>query len=78
MKEKLERIKKEKEEKRKIFKKNPENLKFNKSLTNNHCGYGYLCNFDVYIGLKDDIEYIVYNNKNNYNIQFYLYNYISY
>ena len=69
MKEKLERIEKEKEDKREIFKKNPENLKFNESLTNNHRGYGNLCNFDVYIGLKDNIEYIVYNNKNNYNIE---------
>ena len=51
------------------FKGNPENLKLKENITNNHSNTGYLCQFDVYIGIKDNIEYIVYNNKNNYNIE---------
>ena len=37
-------------------------------LTNNRADDGCLDNFDVFIGLKDKIEYIIYNNKNNYNL----------
>ena len=51
------------------FKGNPENLKLKENITNNHSITGALCQFDVYIGIKDNIEYIVYNNKNNYNIE---------
>jgi len=50
------------------FKENPQNLKFKYQLTNNRIDCGYLDNFDVFIGLKDKIEYIIYNNKNNYNL----------
>ena len=50
------------------FKENPQNLKFKYQLTNNRTDSGYLDNFDVFIGLKDKIEYIIYNNKNNYNL----------
>jgi WD40 repeat protein len=44
------------------FEENPENLKFKEYLINNY-EYGNLC-FDVFIGLKDKVEYLVYNNKN--------------
>ena len=50
------------------FKENPQNLKFKYQLTNNRADSGLLSNFDVFIGLKDKIEYIIYNNKNNYNL----------
>ena len=50
------------------FKENPQNLKFKYQLTNNRTDSGCLDNFDVFIGLKDKIEYIIYNNKNNYNL----------
>ena len=50
------------------FKENPQNLKFKFQLTNNRTDAGLLRNFDVFIGLKDKIEYIIYNNKNNYNL----------
>ena len=50
------------------FKENPQNLKFKYQLTNNRSDSGLLDNFDVFIGLKDKIEYIIYNNKNNYNL----------
>ena len=46
-----------------IFVSNPQNLKFKKILTNNA-----LANFDVYIGLKDHIEYLIFNNIKNYNL----------
>ena len=50
------------------FKENPQNLKFKYQITNNRSNSGCLQNFDVFIGLKDKIEYIVYNNANNYNL----------
>ena len=51
------------------FKENPQNLKFKYQLTNKRIDYsGLLDNFDAFIGLKDKIEYIIYNNKNNYNL----------
>ena len=50
------------------FKENPQNLKFKYQLTNNRTDDGLLRNFDVFIGLKDKIEYIIYNNKDNYNL----------
>ena len=40
------------------FKENPQNLKFKYQLTNNRTDSGLLDNFDVFIGLKDKIEYI--------------------
>jgi len=49
------------------FEENPENLKFKEYLINNY-EYGNLC-FDVFIGLKDKVEYLVYNNKNNNKIE---------
>ena len=50
------------------FKENPQNLKFKYQLTNNRSDSGLLCNFDVFIGLKDKIEYIIYNNNDNCNL----------
>ena len=50
------------------FKDNPLNLEFTEYLTNNHSDSN-LANFDVYIGLKDHIEYLIFNNKNNYNLE---------
>ena len=47
---------------------NPKNLKFKEYLINNHSAVN-LYNFDVYIGLKDNIEYLIYNNKDNYNLE---------
>ena len=49
------------------FEANPENLKFKDYIINN-IEQGNLC-FDVFIGLKDKVEYLVYNNKNNNNIE---------
>ena len=45
------------------FKEKPQNLKFKYQLTNKRTDSGLLSNFDVFIGLKDKIEYIIYNNK---------------
>ena len=50
------------------FIENPQNLKFKKQLTNNISDSGCLDNFDIFIGLKDRMEYIIYNNKDNYNL----------
>ena len=47
----------------------PDNLKFTENLTNNNYKWGLLGNFDVYIGLKDNIEYLVYINKQNHNLE---------
>ena len=62
-----------KEEKPKLisqndFKENPQNLKFKYQLTKNRADSGCLDNFDLFIGLKDRKEYIIYNNKDNYNL----------
>ena len=51
------------------FKGNPKNLEFKYELTNQRANTGNLYNFDVFVGLKDKIEYLIYNNKNNYNIE---------
>ena len=50
------------------FKKNPQNLKFKYEITNERSDSGNLNNFDIFIGLKDKMEYIIYNNNNNYNL----------
>ena len=50
------------------FKKDPSNLKYIENITNNNSCDGYLCNFVLFNGIKDNIDYIVYNNKINYNI----------
>ena len=51
------------------YKSNPNYLKYTRLLTNNHSSGGILSNFEVFIGLKDNIEYLVYGNKINYNIE---------
>ena len=43
----------------------PENLRFIDYLTNNNLKSGF---FAVFTGLTDNLEYLVYNNKNNYNL----------
>ena len=48
---------------------NPEKLEFVEILTDNHSADGLLSNFDVFTGLKDKLEYIVYNNKLNFNLE---------
>ena len=50
------------------FKENPQNLKLRDILTTNASSCAYQSKFDVYIGLKDHIEYLVYNNKNTNNL----------
>ena len=50
------------------FKENPKNLKYKKELTNNRSEGGVLRNFDVFKGLKDNVEYMIYNNNNTYNL----------
>ena len=81
--ERMKEIKKEKELKQKIkeendnyikqninvnFKENPQNLKVRETITNNCSNCDQLEKFVVYIRLKDHIEYLVYNNKNNFNL----------
>ena len=60
--------KEDKIEKNENFEKNPENLNLIEELTDNAINRGVLFNFDVFIGLNDKIEYLIYNNKNNYNL----------
>lgn len=50
------------------FYENPENLVFKEFLTNNHSNSGWLREFALYTSLYDNLEYLVYNNKNNYNL----------
>ena len=50
------------------FRENPKNLEFKYELTNKRTDSGYLFNFDVFVGLKDGIEYLIYNNKYNFNL----------
>ena len=47
----------------KDFKENPLKLKFKKELANNRDNSGHLCNFDIFIGLKDNIEYLIYSSN---------------
>ena len=67
--EKEEEDQEEGEEENLPFRENPCGLKYIEDLANdNSCG-GVLCNFAVFIGLKDNTEYIVYNNKFNHNLE---------
>ena len=52
-----------------LFSSNPSNLKFNANLTNNHSSFGILSNFEIFTGIKDKIDYLVYNNKDNFNLE---------
>ena len=71
-KEKNEIVKLEKDKDKLInqvdFKGNPQNLKFKYQLTNKRTDSGLLHNFHDFVGLKDKIEHIIYNNKDNYNL----------
>ena len=60
--------KEDKIENKENFEKNPENLNLIEELTDNAINRGVLFNFDVFIGLNDKIEYLIYNNKNNFNL----------
>ena len=51
------------------FEKDPNNLKFKNLLANDHSRDGLLANFVVYTGLIDGITYLVYNNRNNFNLE---------
>ena len=51
------------------FSKNPNNFKLKGLLTSNHSSAGMLANFAVFIGLRDNIPYLVYNNKLNFNLE---------
>ena len=50
------------------FNSDPLNLNFCEYLTNNHSNKALMPNFEVFIGLKDNLEYLVYNNKANFNL----------
>ena len=50
------------------FKEKPQNLKLRETLTSNASSCNNLAKFAVYIGIQDHIEYLVYNNKNNNNL----------
>ena len=79
--ERIKEINRDKKEKEKIkeeennfiknnieisFKDDPNYLKFSDTLTkDNKIGNGSFYNFDVFIGLKDHIEYLIYTNDNN-------------
>ena len=66
---KEEQLIKSKEMKPKPFKGDPCNLKYIEDIANNNSCVGLLFNFEIFKGLKDNIEYIIYNNKSNYNIE---------
>ena len=51
------------------FTQNPQYLKYTETIANNNSCGGFFCNFDVFKGLKDNIEYLIYNNNDNYNIE---------
>ena len=79
--ERIKEINRDKKEKEKIkeeennfiknnieisFKDDPNYLKFSDTLTkDNKIGNGSFYNFDVFIGLKDHIEYLIYTKDNN-------------
>lgn len=51
------------------FNSDPQNLNFCEYLTNNHSNKALMSNFEVFIGLKDNLEYLVYINKSNFNLE---------
>ena len=50
------------------FKKEPYNLKFNLNITNNNTKFGWNDKFEIFICYKDNKEYLISPNKNNYNL----------
>ena len=51
------------------YEENPDKIKMKEYLTKNHSYSGWLSQFEVYKGIKDKEVYLVYNNKDNYNIE---------
>ena len=51
------------------FNSDPQKLNFCEYLTNIHSNKALMSNFEVFIGLKDNLEYLVYNNKSNFNLE---------
>ena len=47
---------------------NPEKLDFIDNLTYNHTKSGWLRDFVVYTGLNDNVEYLIYSDKTNFNL----------
>ena len=47
---------------------NPQNLEYYDTLTINHTKSGWLREFVVYTGLLDNVEYLIFNDKKNYNL----------
>jgi len=47
---------------------NPELLTLRDTITNNNSNSGWLREFALYTRLTDNVEYLVYNNKNSYNL----------
>ena len=50
------------------YKKEPQNLKFKYDITNTNCIGGWNDMFEVFICYKDNKEYIISPNSNNYNL----------
>ena len=74
VKKKMEHIEKENKELQNKFDiipflGDPTNLAYKEELTTNIKGWGLLNNFAVFNGLKDNIEYIIYNKKDDYNLE---------
>ena len=60
--------------KRRVINKNnreeiPKKLDFKYELTNKSSDTLYILNYDLFIGLKDKRAYLIYNNKDNYNLE---------
>jgi len=51
-----------------IFKKEPQNLKFKYNITTTNTDYGWNDIFEMFISYKDNKEYIISLNTNNYNL----------
>ena len=50
------------------FQKDPNNLKYKYDITNTNDSYGYNDIFEIFISYKDNKEYIISPNINNYNL----------
>ena len=50
------------------FKKEPTYLKFKLNITNNNTKFGWNDKFEIFISYKDNKEYLISPNKNNYNL----------
>ena len=51
------------------FKKEPQNLKYKLDITNNNCKSGWNDIFEIFISYKDNKEYLISPNKNNFNLE---------